>query len=37
MKLIEKQKKALRGFGGMLLGKNFENLHAVKAILVLFE
>ena len=37
LKLIVKQKKALRGSGGMLPRKNFENLHAVMAILVLFE
>ena len=30
-------KKVLGGSGGMLPRKNFENLHAVMAILVLFE
>ena len=30
-------KKALGGSGGMLPRKNFENLHAVVAFLVLFE
>ena len=30
-------KKALGESGGMLPPKNFENLHAVMAILVLFE
>ena len=30
-------KKALGGSGGMLRGKNFENLHTVEASLVLFD
>ena len=36
LKLIDMQKSS-RGSGGMLTRKNFENLHAVMAILELFE
>ena len=36
LKLIEKQKKLL-GVRGHTSPENFENLHAVMAILVLFE
>ena len=37
LKLIEKQRKVRGRSGGMLPQKNFENLHVVMAILVLFE
>ena len=37
LKLIEQREKLYRGSGGMLPQKTFENLHAVMAILVLFE